>query len=86
MSRSEFAYFQSTDAGSSQCFGNLIPVSWYIQQCMDIFGPQFNASAIAYNVGWTNTFYGGLDLAGSKYVMAARYRNLCFIDGLAFEC
>lgn len=47
-------------------FGNLIPVSWFVQQCIDIFGPQFNASAIANNVAWTNTVYGGKDVEGSN--------------------
>jgi len=63
----EFAYFQSTDS-ANQVFGSLIPVSWYIQQCVDIFGPQFNATAIAGNVAWTNTVYGGRDVEGSEIV------------------
>ena len=49
-------------------FGDLIPVSWYEQQCVDIFGPQFNASTIATNVAWTNTYYGGKDVEGSNIV------------------
>jgi hypothetical protein len=63
----EFAYFQSTD-GANQVFGNLIPVSWYEQQCVDIFGPQFTVQAITDNVAWTNTYYGGKDVEGSEIV------------------
>ena len=64
----EFAYFQSTDGGSAQIFGNLIPVSLYDQICTDAFGPAFNASTIVNNVAWTNGVYGGTDIEGSNIV------------------
>ena len=37
-----------------------------IQQCMDIFGPQFNATNIQNGVDQTNTNYGGYGIASSK--------------------
>lgn len=64
----EFGYFQSTDS-TNQVFGTNIPVSFYVQQCTDIFGPLFNASTIAANADWVNDFYGGKDLEGSNIVL-----------------
>ena len=63
----EFAYFQSTD-GSSQAFGDLIPVSSFDQLCVDVFGAAFNASTIVENVAWTNSVYGGTDVEASNIV------------------
>jgi hypothetical protein len=66
---SEFAYFQTTDGGA-QAFGSLIPLSFYVQQCMDIFGPQFNQTTIAGNVAWTNLVYGGRNVgAGGSNIV-----------------
>jgi hypothetical protein len=58
----EFGYYQSSDS-TNQPFGNLFPVSFSLQQCMDIYniaGP---------NVAWTNTDYGGLNISGTRIVM-----------------
>ena len=63
----EFAFFQSTD-GSSQVFGDDVPVSLYEQQCVDIFGAEFTAAYTAAAVNWTNLFYGSRDVQGSEIV------------------
>jgi len=39
-----------------------------IQQCMDIFGPQFNAANIQRGIDQTNTNYGGYGIASSKVI------------------
>ena len=40
-----------------------------IQQCMDIFGPQFNAANIQRGIDQTNTNYGGYGIASSKVIL-----------------
>ena len=42
--------------------------SFSIQQCMDIFGPQFNAANIQRGIDQTNTNYGGYGIASSKVI------------------
>ena len=39
---------------------------FFIQQCMDIFDPQFNATNIQNGIDQTNTNYGGYGIASSK--------------------
>ena len=40
-----------------------------IQQCMDIFGPQFNAANIQRGIDQTNTNYGGYGISSSKVIL-----------------
>ena len=54
----EFGFFQSTD-DTRQPFGQTVPVDFYIQQCVDIFGDQFNLNMLQDAVVQTNTNYGG---------------------------
>lgn len=54
----EFAYFQTTDS-SAQPFGNMVPVSFWIQFCKDVYGKDFNP---ALKVKETNEHYGGFKL------------------------
>ena len=61
---SQFAFYQTSDS-PSQPFGSLFPLSFSVQQCMDIFGSQFNNSAIAAAVKWTNVYYGGWNISTS---------------------
>ncbi|XP_078380206.1 putative serine protease K12H4.7 [Oculina patagonica] len=63
----EFGFFQTSDS-NKQPFGNLFPLKYSIQQCMDIFGSTFNASNIQSGVTQTNTNYGGYGIASSKIV------------------
>jgi hypothetical protein len=61
-------YYQTTDAGvTAQPFGNLFPLAFSLQQCMDIYGLQ------GPNVNFTNTYYGGKTIATS---------NTVFVNGL----
>ncbi|CAG2100982.1 unnamed protein product [Medioppia subpectinata] len=55
----EFGYYQTSDLPNS-IFGHNIPVEFYIQQCADIYGPQFTAQSIQKAVDRTNAYYGGL--------------------------
>lgn len=53
----EFAYFQTTDSTKVKLFGNGIPLQYYIETCIDAFGPEFTQSAVAASVANTNTHY-----------------------------
>ena len=61
---SQFAFYQTSDS-KDQPFGSLFPLKFSIQQCMDIFGDQFNQSAIQAAVDWTNNYYGGWNISTS---------------------
>ncbi|XP_020629406.1 putative serine protease K12H4.7 isoform X3 [Orbicella faveolata] len=63
----EFGFFQTSDS-DKQPFGNLFPLKYSIQQCMDIFGPTFNDTNIQDGATQTNTNYGGYAIASSKIV------------------
>lgn len=65
----EFAYFQTTDAKSGQPFGSPLPLSFSVQQCIDIYGPMFDQTFIANRVAATNTHYGGRDVLGTNILM-----------------
>jgi hypothetical protein len=63
----EFGYYQTTDS-LLQPFGQRVPLSYYIDQCTDIFGPYFNQSQLELAVNETNTRYGGLDIKVTRVV------------------
>eukprot|EP01120_Amphizonella_sp_Union-15-10_P015211 TRINITY_DN7762_c0_g1_i2.p1 TRINITY_DN7762_c0_g1~~TRINITY_DN7762_c0_g1_i2.p1 ORF type:complete len:276 (+),score=42.61 TRINITY_DN7762_c0_g1_i2:432-1259(+) len=51
----EFGYFQTTDS-KNQPFGNLVPISYYVQMCKDVFGIDLDPAT---RVNQTNIYYGG---------------------------
>lgn len=63
----EFGFYQTSDS-EKQPFGDLFPLKYSIQQCMDIYGAQFNEENIQSGVTQTNTNYGGYGIAASKIV------------------
>jgi hypothetical protein len=56
----EFGYFQSTDKADN-IFGSNVPVKFYVDQCTQIFGDQFNQASIQAAIDSTDQFYGGVD-------------------------
>ncbi|XP_063298534.1 putative serine protease K12H4.7 isoform X1 [Pelobates fuscus] len=62
----EFGFFQSTDSLSQPFSG--FPLSYYVQQCKDIFGPGFSLSSITDAVQQTNEYYGGLNIQSSRII------------------
>jgi len=58
----EFGYFQTTKAGD-QPFPNTISLDWFLQLCTDLFNSPFTP-----HVNWTNTYYGGRNVQGSKII------------------
>ena len=69
----EFGYYQTTDS-DNQPFGDMFPLSFYIQQCQDIFGPAFNQSTIMGGIKWTEANYGGRNISEDT-------RNIVFPNG-----
>ncbi|KAH7696349.1 serine protease F56F10.1, partial [Aphelenchoides avenae] len=54
----EFGYFQSTGIGNS-VFSSLVPLSFYVNLCTDIYGPEYNISYVQAAVDRTRKLYGG---------------------------
>ena len=52
----------------------MFPLSFYTQQCQDIFGPKFNQSAIEEGIKWTEINYGGRNISEDT-------KNIVFPNG-----
>ena len=52
----------------AQPFGASFPISFYVQQCGEIFGPQFDAKEVQMSVNRTNIINGGLALQSTRIV------------------
>jgi len=63
----EFGFFQSSDL-KDQPFGYRFPVSFFEQQCKDIFGENYNVALLEAGVNATNTNYGGFGIKVTKIV------------------
>ena len=63
----EFGFFQSTDS-KMQPFGETVPVEFYVQQCKDIFGDNFDLELLNDSIYNTNINYGGYDYEGTRVV------------------
>ncbi|KAM4771931.1 putative serine protease K12H4.7 [Rhinophrynus dorsalis] len=62
----EFGFFQSTDSASQPFSG--FPLSYHVQQCIDIYGPTLNLTTIVDAVQQTNENYGALNIQGSRII------------------
>ena len=69
----EFGYYQTSDS-DNQPFGNMFPLKFSVQQCEDIFGPEFNQSEIVEGIKWTMINYGGRHISNDT-------RNIVFPNG-----
>lgn len=63
----EFGFYQTSDK-EPHVFGHHFPLSFYIQQCVEIFGDKFNRSYVDAAVARTNTLYGALDIEVTNVV------------------
>lgn len=61
----EFGFFQSTDSPKHP-FGQTVPADFYIKQCQDIYGPDYDIKLLERSVLDTNTNYGGYNYEGSR--------------------
>ncbi|XP_029472070.1 putative serine protease K12H4.7 isoform X1 [Rhinatrema bivittatum] len=64
----EFGFFQSTDSTNQPFSG--FSLSYFVQQCTDIYGPEFNFTRIVNAVGQTNEMYGGFNIQSSRIVFS----------------
>ncbi|XP_039286924.1 putative serine protease K12H4.7 [Nilaparvata lugens] len=62
---SEFGYFQSA-SDEDNLFANILPVSFYEEECKGVFGDKFTPEYIQQKVGETNKYYGGKDYKQSQ--------------------
>ena len=69
----EFGYYHTSDS-DNQPFGSMFPLKFSIQECEDIFGPEFNQSAIVEGIKWTMINYGGRNINNDT-------RNIVFPNG-----
>ncbi|XP_063919924.1 putative serine protease K12H4.7 [Zophobas morio] len=63
----EFGFYQ-TSSYEPHIFGDQFPISFFIQQCEDIYGDIYDADFIDGAIDRTNTLYGGLDIEVSNVV------------------
>lgn len=63
----EFGFFQTSTARPI-LFSDTFPVEFFIQQCIDIFGPRYNLDLLNNAVKRTNTLYGALQLEVNNVV------------------
>ncbi|KAK5971100.1 Serine carboxypeptidase S28 [Trichostrongylus colubriformis] len=55
----ELGYFQTTDYGDNTIFGSTIPVDFFSDQCIELFGPEYTLSETYRRVDAVNKKYGG---------------------------
>lgn len=67
----EFGFFQTSTA-RPKLFSETFPVDFFIQQCIDVFGPRYNTDLLKSAVERTNILYGALNL---------KVTNVVFVHG-----
>lgn len=55
----EFGFYQTSD-NSTLLFGDKFPAEFFVKQCADIYGENFNDNALVHGVDRTNIIYGAL--------------------------
>ncbi|XP_043221434.1 putative serine protease K12H4.7 [Amphibalanus amphitrite] len=64
----EFGWYQTTES-ADQPFGSRLPLPFSIQQCVDVYGAQFEQTFIDAAVAATNTDYGARQLPAKRVVL-----------------
>lgn len=57
----EFGFYQTSNY-KPQMFSDKFPLDFFVQQCVDIFGPRYNRAFIESAIRRTNVLYGGLSI------------------------
>lgn len=55
----EFGFYQTSD-NKERIFGDRFPLVFFVKQCTDIYGHEFNADYLFSSINQTNKFYLGL--------------------------
>ncbi|VDO21107.1 unnamed protein product [Haemonchus placei] len=65
----ELGYFQTTDYGTNSIFGSTIPIDFFSDQCIELFGPDYTLTETYRRVDIVSKKYGGAtDYRGNKVV------------------
>lgn len=56
----EFGFYQTSDA-DEQLFGDRFPLNYFVRQCSDTYGKNYNADLLDYSIRRTNMMYGALN-------------------------
>lgn len=64
----EFGFFQTSTAQPTLFPNNSFPVDFFVQQCVDIFGPRYNLDLLKLAVSQTNILYGALNIQATNVV------------------
>ncbi|XP_072049545.1 LOW QUALITY PROTEIN: putative serine protease K12H4.7 [Amphiura filiformis] len=64
----EFGFFQTSDSNNQPFGADSFPLSFSLQQCMDIYGKHFNITTLAQGIERTNTNYGGTGIRATKVI------------------
>ncbi|XP_076248423.1 putative serine protease K12H4.7 [Calliopsis andreniformis] len=67
----EFGFFQTSTARPN-LFSETFPVDFFVQQCIDVFGPRYNIHLLNSGIDRTNILYGALNL---------KVTNVVFVHG-----
>lgn len=62
----EFGFYQSTDSPNQPFRG--FPLKYHLQQCLDVYGPEFDSATVTNAVQQTNENYGGYNIKSSQIV------------------
>ncbi|XP_006861989.1 PREDICTED: putative serine protease K12H4.7-like [Chrysochloris asiatica] len=63
----EFGFFQTMDLKNKH--NSNLPLRYFIKQCSDVFGLDFKVNSLARAVSYTNEYYGGFNVNGSKIIL-----------------
>ncbi|CAI2351376.1 unnamed protein product [Caenorhabditis sp. 36 PRJEB53466] len=69
----ELGYYQTTDGGNQGIFGSTVPLDFFADQCIDLFGPEYTLDNTFTLVDQVRAKYGGAD--------AYRGTKVCFPNG-----
>lgn len=79
----EFGFYQTAaDNATESVFGNHFGVDFFIRQCSDVYGSEFNATSIAKAIQRTNTVYGGLQIHSTNVIYVHGSRDPWHLLGL----
>lgn len=67
----EFGFFQTSTA-RPKLFSETFPIDFFVQQCIDVFGPRYNIHLLNSAINRTNILYGALNL---------KVTNVVFVHG-----
>ena len=56
--------------------------SFFMKQCTDIFGENFNATVVKHGISWTNANYGGYGLTSTRVKLQVTIIDIALEEGM----